>query len=408
MTGSTATTTFDPGTFRNVLGHYPTGVVVVTGVAEDGERLAMVMGSFTSVSLDPPLVAFLPMRSSRSFAKLRACTSMCINVLTGDQEHIGRAIASRWEGKFDGLECFESPAGNPVLAGSLAWLDVELTNTVEAGDHWIALCRVLDMEVLNPVSPLIFFQGGYGSFVIPSLVARIDTETISAVQEAVVARPELERLAAEIGCEVCLLTAVNRDELASVASAVAPGLNPAEGLGSRIPMVPPIGDTYMFAQPVQIQENWLAKARDAGEDRLSAYRERLVRVREDGYAVSYLRSDNVAAYGSMSQASRLYARGNLTPAQERVIRADIATTDIDYAHRELDDDARYDVGSIVAPVRNGQGEVMLTLRAGQVPPQVSGREVRRWIERTRSAATRIEALLTREAPSTTTAPATAR
>ena len=85
----------EPGRFRHVLGHFPTGVVVVTAMHEEGGPVGMAVGSFTSVSLDPPLVAFLPDRSSTSFPKIRDAGSFCINVLANDQEHVCRAWAAR-------------------------------------------------------------------------------------------------------------------------------------------------------------------------------------------------------------------------------------------------------------------------------------------------------------------------
>ena len=70
----------DPGLFRETLGHYPTGVAVVTAIAPDGNPVGMVVGTFSSVSMDPPLIAFYPMSNSRSFAALRTATAFCINV----------------------------------------------------------------------------------------------------------------------------------------------------------------------------------------------------------------------------------------------------------------------------------------------------------------------------------------
>jgi len=157
---------FDQRLFRDVMGHYPTGVTIVTGVHPAGEQLAMVVGTFASVSLEPALVSFSPMKTSRTFQQLAECDSMCINVLTGHQEHIGRTIAGRKADKFEGLDWHPSPSGAPVLADSLAWIDVRLARTVEAGDHWIALCEVIDLAITNPQAPLIFFQGGYGRFAV--------------------------------------------------------------------------------------------------------------------------------------------------------------------------------------------------------------------------------------------------
>ncbi|WP_432557861.1 flavin reductase family protein [Granulicoccus sp. GXG6511] len=388
-----STTAITQALFREVLGHYPTGVTIVTGTAADGEHLAMIVGTFTSVSLDPPLVAFLPMRTSKTFARLAECESLCINVLTGDQEDLGRTIASRWENKLDGVDWFPSPSGDPILADSLAWLDVRLESTIEAGDHSIALCRIVDMAVHNPVAPLIFFQGGYGSFVIPPLVARIDDGIIAAVTEAVSARDEIDQLATEIGCEVGLITAVNRDELATVASAVGPGKRTADGLGERLPMIPPIGDTYIATAGSEHRDYWLAKAKSATDEQRKNFEARLDYCREHGYLVSFLPEEGEGAYANMSEAAHQYAAGKLTPAQEREIRDRISRTAVDYAPRELKADETYDVGSIVIPLTDRNGESTLTLRLGQLPRRASGAEVKRWVDRGLAAARAIEAQL---------------
>ena len=77
--------------FRTILGHYPTCVVVVTALDAAGSPTGMTVGSFTSVSLDPPMIGFLPTRDSRSFRRLRGATSFCVNVLAADQEWLCQA-----------------------------------------------------------------------------------------------------------------------------------------------------------------------------------------------------------------------------------------------------------------------------------------------------------------------------
>ena len=156
--------TIDPLVLRGVLSHYPTGVVLVTGTHPDGTDLAFVVGTFLSVSLEPPLVAFLAMQGSASFAQLQQCPSMCVNILGAQQEPAARAIASRRTDKLDGLDVQRSPAGNPVLADSVAWIDVEITDVTPVGDHFLVMCSVLDLAVLQESAPLLFSQGGYGRF----------------------------------------------------------------------------------------------------------------------------------------------------------------------------------------------------------------------------------------------------
>jgi flavin reductase (DIM6/NTAB) family NADH-FMN oxidoreductase RutF len=154
--------------FRQVLGHFPTGVVIVTAV-NDGQPAGMAIGSFTSVSLDPPLVAILPAKTSTSWPAIEAAGSFCVNILSARQEALCRVFATSGADKFAGVSWRAAPSGSPVLAGALAWIDCTLEQVVEAGDHFIALGRVTALDMGEPdeeeglSGPLVFFQGGYGT-----------------------------------------------------------------------------------------------------------------------------------------------------------------------------------------------------------------------------------------------------
>lgn len=381
----------DPLEFREVMGHYPTGVVLVTGRHPDGEELAAIMGSFASVSLEPPLVSFMPMKTSRSFERIRECESLCINVLTAEQEAAGRAIARRKEDKFEGLDTYASPSGDPILAGSLAWIDVRLEDVIEAGDHWIAMCRVRELKVENPASPLIFFQGGYGRFAAPSLVARIDEDIVGAVNKALVARPELERLATRFDCEAAVMTQVNRDELASVAAATGPSVSLEENIGVRIPLIPPLGDMFVAAHGEEMTEHWLSRSIGASEEDLASFRERLEFVRRNGYSLSYLPEEDVNPYYDMIEATQIYSRGGLTPAEERDVRERISRAVVCYQVRTIQPERRYDIGSVVVPVKDADGKLVHVMRMSQLPRQASGQQIREWIEALKGAAKRVAA-----------------
>src|SRR5581483_7424445 len=116
-----STRVIDPKQFRAVLGNYPTGVVVITAVEDGGAPCGMAVGSFTSVSLDPPLVAFLPDKSSTSFPKIRTASSFCVNVLAAEQEDICRAFARSGGDKFAGVAWTPTASGAPKLDGVSAW-----------------------------------------------------------------------------------------------------------------------------------------------------------------------------------------------------------------------------------------------------------------------------------------------
>lgn len=160
--------------FRQVLGRYPTGVCAITGVMPTGELAAMVVGSFTSVSLDPPLVAFLPARNSSSWAKLQDCASLCVNILSADQESICRRLASRDPNKLAGLSHRPSPSGAPIFDGVVAWIDCTCVSIHEAGDHDIAICSVAHLDTAEGASPLVFLEGDYKAFA-PEVLETIDT-----------------------------------------------------------------------------------------------------------------------------------------------------------------------------------------------------------------------------------------
>jgi len=151
---------FDSAKFRQVLGHFPTGVCVVAGFHE-GQPVGLAIGSFFSISLDPPLVGFCPARTSSTWPKLRDAGKFCVNVLTADQEEVSRAFASKDPDKFGGLGWDHSPLGSPRLAGTLAWIDCKLSAVHEAGDHDIAVGSVHDLAVVDEGNPLVFFRGGY-------------------------------------------------------------------------------------------------------------------------------------------------------------------------------------------------------------------------------------------------------
>jgi 3-hydroxy-9,10-secoandrosta-1,3,5(10)-triene-9,17-dione monooxygenase reductase component len=150
--------------YRRVLGHYPTGVCVVTATLPDRRQAGMVVGSFTSVSLDPPLVGFFPDVSSTSWPQIEQAGKFCVNILASDQKDLCRRFSAKGEDKFAGVSHRLSANGSPVLDDVVAWIDCNLHAVHEAGDHFIVLGRVQELDVARPEQPLLFFRGSYGSF----------------------------------------------------------------------------------------------------------------------------------------------------------------------------------------------------------------------------------------------------
>ena len=161
---------FDAKQFRSVLGHFPTGVTVVTGV--DGEAPAgFTIGSFTSVSLDPPLVGFLPMTSSTTWTAIAPSGRFCVNVLSRGQADLCWKFAKTGNEaeRFTDVAWRPGPTGSPIIERAVAWIDCEVEQVYEMGDHLFVLGRVVALDADadhdgNEPHPLLFFKGTLGGF----------------------------------------------------------------------------------------------------------------------------------------------------------------------------------------------------------------------------------------------------
>ena len=149
--------------FRRVLGQLPTGVTVVTAATDEGPA-GMAIGSFSSVSLDPPLVMFCPARDSASWATIRTGESFCVNVLGDHQHSVCATFASSVDDKFADVETRIEATGAPVIEGSLAWIDCDYHAIHDGGDHDIVVGLVKAMGTDHEGGPLLFFRGRYGRF----------------------------------------------------------------------------------------------------------------------------------------------------------------------------------------------------------------------------------------------------
>jgi 3-hydroxy-9,10-secoandrosta-1,3,5(10)-triene-9,17-dione monooxygenase reductase component len=151
----------EPARMREVLGHFATGVTVVTAVTAVGP-IGFTCQSFSSLSLDPPLVAFAPSRTSTTWPRLRDAGRFCVNVLAEEQSGLSRQFARSGTDKYAGVSWAPSPYGSPVLDGVVAWIDSELWAEYDGGDHTIVVARVLDLGADASRSPLLFHRGAYG------------------------------------------------------------------------------------------------------------------------------------------------------------------------------------------------------------------------------------------------------
>lgn len=138
----------------------------MTALGTDGP-VGMVVGTFTSVSLDPPLVAFMPAKSSTSWPLIRDTGRFCANVLSAEQEELCRNFSRRGGDKFSGVKWASGASGSPILDGVIAWVDCDIDQIVESGDHYIVIGRVRDLDIVQSVTPLAFFRGEFGQVFAP-------------------------------------------------------------------------------------------------------------------------------------------------------------------------------------------------------------------------------------------------
>lgn len=150
---------FDSKHFRSVLGAVPTSVVVVTGFDSTGAPHGITIGSFVSVSLEPPLVGFLPGVSSKTWLAIRESGRFCVNVLAADQDELCWRFAKEAENRFDGVDWSPSKNGTPALAGALATLDCDLESDDPHGDHFFVVGRVTDLSAVDAGDAMVFFRG---------------------------------------------------------------------------------------------------------------------------------------------------------------------------------------------------------------------------------------------------------
>ena len=368
--------TLDSSRFRETLGQFPTGVVLVTAFGHDGGPVGMIVGSFASVSLDPPLVAFFPARGSARYSRLRSSNRFCVNVLAADQEDLCRRFAISGDTAFDGVSWWPSRSGTPVVEGSVAWIDCSVESVREVGDHYMVVGRVQEMEIVNPVAPLVFFQGGYGRFASRSLVAASVPELIPAVRMAELARPHLEDAAERLHAQCSAIAPVGH-ELVFVAAAGSGRGTTGPFLGMRIPLMAPFGEQIVAWMDEETQRRWLDRGGVTDPAARARLAERFVRARTREWALSLRWSPE--EYLRFQDELRDYTAGKSTPARVRAITETIAHFSSREEPPELSPDGRYDVQSIMMPVHCRDGKLALALLLGHVPARPAGSEVLRWI-----------------------------
>jgi flavin reductase (DIM6/NTAB) family NADH-FMN oxidoreductase RutF len=146
---------------RHALGHFATGVTIVSGYASGGEPVGFACQSFASVSLHPPLVLFCADHRGRSWPRMRDDGRFTVNVLRDEQRDLIARFGSRAGRRFEGLEWFPSEHGGPSLPGALMRVHGVVDQVHVAGDHDVVVGRVLELEDGDPGRPMLFYRGRF-------------------------------------------------------------------------------------------------------------------------------------------------------------------------------------------------------------------------------------------------------
>ncbi|MGA7616563.1 MAG: flavin reductase family protein [Thermoanaerobaculia bacterium] len=149
----------DPARFRQALGHFASGVTVVTTEAE-GVRHGMTVSAFCSLSLEPPLVLICIDKDASLHPVITSAANFAVNVLSADQDLHSRRFASRGDEKFEGIATHPGTLGAPLLDGALARIECRVHDRFDGGDHSIVVGEVVHAEI-EEGDPLIYFRGGY-------------------------------------------------------------------------------------------------------------------------------------------------------------------------------------------------------------------------------------------------------
>jgi flavin reductase (DIM6/NTAB) family NADH-FMN oxidoreductase RutF len=149
------TIAFDPATLRRAFGTFPTGVAAIAALV-DGRPTGLAASSFTSVSLDPPLVSVCIARTSSTWPLLAGAPRLGVSVLAAAQDRHGRQLAASGIDRFADLSWRATEDGAVRLDGAAAWFDTSVHRVVPAGDHDIVLLRVHELDADHSASPLVF------------------------------------------------------------------------------------------------------------------------------------------------------------------------------------------------------------------------------------------------------------
>ncbi|WP_020501680.1 flavin reductase [Sciscionella marina] len=333
--------------WRTVLGEYPTGVTIIGSFDETGAAVGMVVGTFSAVSQDPPLVGFSPARSSYTWDLVRRNGRFVANVLGHEHEGLCRAFfAAGYPERFAGGDWRRTPAG-PRLGDAPVWFECIIREVHPAGDHDLVVAEVTEFGLGDHGAgmPLLFLNGGYGTF--SASGQAFDAQRfIDRLRMADAVSDRVERFAGEHGVRALLAT------VAGDSVCVLAGSGPYAGTRMSFPFAAPVASTLAAWGAEEQYRAWLENARHlvGTVDRQGLVRV-LDRVRERGYALSH--GELMGAEFDRVVTDPSTSRAQLSRLWQNTHRASVRAVDREEEHRTAT--------SIQLPVLDSSGHAVLEL-----------------------------------------------
>lgn len=181
--GARVTFDTDPERFRRVLGHFATGITIITAV-DGGEPVGFSCQAFAALSLEPPLVLFCPAHTSSTWPRIERAGVFCANVLTADQGDLATLFGRTKPDRFAQVDWKPDLFGSPIIDGVLTWVSCQIADVHTIGDHYVVIGQVRELGDVGPQRPLLFYRGRYGTSAVPT------TEGPPEVVETMLAWPK--------------------------------------------------------------------------------------------------------------------------------------------------------------------------------------------------------------------------
>ena len=255
----------DERALRHAFGSFTTGVTIATTLGEDGKPWGFTANSFTSVSLDPPLLLICLAKTAGSFKAFVEAERFAVNVLSAAQREASVAFATLGARKFDAVPWRQERTGAPILDGGVAWFDCAMEQVIDAGDHAILLGRVLAFDS-NAEPPLAYCRGAYLSFEMNRMALRAAEQSGHLEVRAIIERGDTVFLLSDPETRALSLPGAPRFGRPEDPGSLM-GLLKLEGVSARLPFLFAVFEDDGGKEVVVYRGEAVGTIRNPGADR---------------------------------------------------------------------------------------------------------------------------------------------